>query len=260
VWNITNGNNSSLTHTMTKTSATPYPTVTLAPETNAYTINLTVYDLAGNHANATHPLTVSTNATVRPIMSAANFTGPTTLTQGSSYTFWLNVSNSGGPKSVAHSVNVTWYLLPPSGSGSKKYISSTTVFYTYTKGVVNASSAVQGTYANLSVNKTIRAQITWTPSASGNFILYANITASNEFASNYHGGSNVASMTITIHVNPTTEALEYGGIGAAVVVAIVALIWWYRRPARKGGATKSASKTGLERGPRKADEDDKKTP
>lgn len=264
VWNVSYNNTTIANNPPNSTSATPYPTLTLAPEPNPYTINLTVTDAAGNTANLSKTLTVAANSTYRPIMTAANLTGPTSLTQGDSYTFWVNVSNTGGNKSSATSVTVSWYLLSPSGTGSKKYVSATTVFYTLSKGAVNTSvPAVSGTYPALAPGKTLRAQISWSPSFSGNFIIYANVTATNEYTPDYHGGSNVASQSIAIKVNPTTQALEYGGIAAAVIVAIVALVWWYRRPARgKGGSTKGtpSSKSGLERGPRKTDADDDDEP
>ena len=263
-WNVSYNNTTIAGNPGVKTSASPPPTLTLAPEPKPYTVNLTVTDAAGNTANVTQTLTVAPNSTYRPVMTAANLTGPTSLTQGDSYTYWLNVSNTGGNKSSATSVTVTWYLLSPSGTGSKKYISATTTFYTLSKGAVNTSiPSVSGTYPALTPGKTLRAQISWSPSFSGNYIVYANVTATNEYTPDYHGGSNVASLTIAIKVNPTTQALEYGGIAAVVIVAIVGLIWWYRRPARgKGGSSKGtpASKSGLERGAKKADADDDDEP
>jgi hypothetical protein len=259
-WNITNGNNSSLAQpNRTVTSVTPYPTYTLLPETNPYTINLTVTDKNGNTANKSESLTVSPNTTLRPVMSALNLTGPSSLTQGQQATFWVNVSDTGGSKSYAQHVTVSWYVLSPSGGGSKKFLSGSpgsTVFYNYTsKGVVNKNSMANGTLLNLSYNRTVRAVFTWNPSFTGNYVLYANVTATNEFVPDYKGSSNLASLSVSIHANPTTQLLEYGGIAAAVIVAIVLLVWWTRRPARKAGTGKSSGRGGLERGSKRSDSD-----
>ena len=257
-WHISNNNNSSLFHVVKNyTSVKPYPTFWLAPEPTPYTINLTVTDAAGNTANHTMSLTVTANATTRPIMSASTLTGPTSLTQGKSATFWLNVTNSGGSGSTAKFVNVTWYVISAAGGGSKRYISASTTFYNYSAGSVVLSSAVHGTLKSLGANKTVRAEMSWSPSFTGNYVLYANVTASNVYVPDEKGGSNVASLSVGIHANPTTQLIEYGGIAAAVIVAIGLLIWWTRRPARRaGGSAKSTGRGGLERGSKKPGTDE----
>ena len=121
---------------------------------------------------------------------------------------------------------------------------------------MNYSSVVFGEYtAGLAQNKTIRAQITWTPGLSGNFVLYANVTASNEYVPNYHGGSNLAALSVALHPNPTTQYLEYGGIAAALNLEVVFLIWRTRRPRR--GTANPSGKAGLERGSKKSEADGK---
>ncbi|MGP8135078.1 MAG: PKD domain-containing protein [Thermoplasmata archaeon] len=263
-WHITNGNNTSLSlpnHGWANVSTVkPYPTFNLAPLTHPYTINLTVKDEAGNTANKTFSLTVSENSTLRPVMYATTLTGPTSLTDGKGATFWLNVTDKGGKKSTADNVTVTWYVQSASGTGSKRYITSPTTYFGYSKGAVNnvPLALVNGKVATLGWNTTIRAEVTWSPGFSGNFVLYANITATNEFKPDYHGGSNIAALTITIHANPTTQLLEYGGIAAAVIVAIGLLIWWTRRPGRKAGTSgRSTGRGGLERGSKKPETTDK---
>lgn len=260
-WHITNGNNSTLALPWDNVSTVkPYPTFDLAPETHPYTINLTVEDEAGNFANKTMSLTVSPNATLRPVLTASNLTGPTTLTEGKSVTFWVNVTVTGGTHSTAKFVNVTWYFLSPSGTGAKRYVSGTpssTVFYTYTSGTPNTKTPIAAPYtAGLAYNHTIRAEVTFTPHFTGSFVLYANATASNEYVPDYHGGANLQSISVSIKASTTTELVEYGGIALVVVVAIVFLVWWTRRPSRKAGA-KSTGRAGLERGSKKPDTDTK---
>ena len=247
------------------TKATPYPTFWLAPLPNPYTLNLTVTDLAGNTANLTRQFSIAPNTTTRPIMQATNFTGPTSLTQGDSYTFSFNVTNTGGAKSFAKTVTVAWYLLSPSGTGSRKYISVTTSFYNVSKGVINTTTPYVGSIPSLAANKTVLARMTWSPGFSGNYVIYGNVTATNEYIANYNGAPNVVSMSIGIKVSTLTELIEYGGIAAAVILVLVAIIWWYRRPSRKGGSGKPlkpapASKSGLERGGKKPDTDDDDEP
>lgn len=262
LWNVTNGNNTTLAKPLKNvTSVKPYPVFYLAPETHPYTINLTVTDANGNRANKTFSLTVSPNATTRPVMYATTLTGPTSLTNGKSATFWVNVTNKGGTASKALNVSVSWYFQSSSGTGSKRYVPGSpgaTEFFGYVSGTVNATASHTGLYPKLAWNKTVRAQITFTPSFTGNYVLYANATAQNEFVPDYHGGSSVAAISVTLHANPTTELLEYGGIAAAVIVAIGLLIWWTRRPSRKAGSGgKPMGRGGLERGSKKPESDDK---
>lgn len=238
-WNITNPssrtwNNGSRILFINVTTVKPYPKIALPAEIKPYSINLTVRDLNNNTASSTQTLSVSINATTSPIMAANNLTGPVSLTQGSSYTFWVNVTAGGGAKSVARNVTVWWYTLPPNGIGAKNTVISnrSVVFYNYTNGVVSPvawRTPVPGIIPSLNYNTTVRAQITWSPSSSGNFYLYANVTASNEYAGSY-GTQNVAVLSISVAQSPTSLYLTYGAI-AAVVVIIFAVIYilWRRR-------------------------------
>lgn len=216
-------------------------------------------DSAGNKANSTQTLSVSYNTSILPILAATNLTGPTSLTDGTTYTFWVNVTIGGGLKAVAKDVTVSFYILSATGSGSKTYLSGSpgsVQFYNYTsKGVANTTVLATGSVPTVAFNKTLRAVITWNPGVTGNFILYANASASNEANSSY-GTANIASLAISVKANPTTQLLEYGGIAAAVIIVIVALVWWYRRgksPRRTAATKTSTGKGGLERGPKKAE-------
>ncbi len=265
-WHITNSGNTSVA-IWYNTTATKW-SKWLDPQAKAYTVNLTVTDLAGNTAYTTSPLTVSVNATTRPILTAANLTAPSTTTQGSSYTVWGNVTNSGGTASTADNVVVTFYLLKPSGSGSRVVIVPTkdVKFYSYTSGIPSSSPIATGTLPTLAYNTTVRAEISWSPGLIGNYNLWMNATSTNEFSANY--GPNQVSAAVTINQNMNTTYLYIGIIAAVVVVIIVLVVLVVRRGGlgglrRSGGGksgSSSSSKSGLERGGKKStpekDEDD----
>lgn len=260
-WLVTNSQNSAIHTGYNQTTVKPYPSAWLAASTTAYKVNLTVWDRNGNHAYTTQSLTVSQNTTTSPIMAATNLTGPSSLTDGSSATFWVNITVGGGSKSVGDNVSVAFYLLSPSGGGSRNYIGgspSSVKFYNYTsKGVPNTVPFATGVISSLAYNTTVRAVISWTPVITGNYNLYANVTASNEFTGNYKAGPNVAKpLAVTIGPNPTTQLLEYVAIGVAVVVVLLLIILYYRRRSGKGGARGGTGKGGLERARRPADEED----
>ncbi len=242
-----------------------YPALWLTPlVTGSYSVNLTVWDRNNNSAYTVTSVTVTTNSTIRPIISSANLTGPSSLTAGSSYTFWVNITNLGGSLSTAQYVTVTWYTTGPSGTGSRSTLGgspSSVQFFNYTApGVVNTVPFATGSIANLTYNKTVRAQVTWSPSTSGNYIFYANGTSNNEWTgvANSTSPPGTISQSISVKPNPTTQLLEYVAIAVVVVVVILALVWWYRRPARKAGGKSTTSKSGLERSSKKPadDEDD----
>jgi len=259
-WLVTNSGNTSIHRGFNVTAVKPYPALWLAAATTAYKVNLTVWDRNGNSNYLVQTLTVSQNTATSPIMAASNLTGSTSLTDGTSYTYWVNITVGGGSKSVADNVSVAFYLLSPSGSGSRTYIGGSPAqvkFYNYVSGVVNTTSFATGLIPTLAFNTTVRAVITWTPSVTGNFNLYANVTASNEFAGNYVNGPNVAKpLAISVGPNPTTQLLEYVAIAVAVVVVLALLILYYRRRTRGGEAKGGTSRSGLERSKRSADDED----
>ena len=266
-WNITNPSNTSFhLPVLTQIAAPPsyrFPgrvSVWLAPQTGPYTVNLTVWDRAGNSAYSTQQLTVAINTTTRPIMAASNLTGPGSVTQGSTYTYWVNVTTSGGSLAVATNITVSFYLLPPSGIGSRTIVvpTSSVVFYNYTNGAVNPTPYATGVYPALAHGKTVRAQISWSvPSGSllaagltGGYNLYANISAQNEFAGSYVSGPQTAVIGISIAQNPINQYIVYGIVAAVVVVLGLLVFFWYRRRSRR--MTRPGSgKPGLERGSRR---------
>jgi hypothetical protein len=257
-WLVTNSGNTTVHTGINATGVKPYPALWLTPQTKPYTVNLTVTDLNGNRGYTTQSLSVTVNSTTAVIMAANNLTGPSSLTEGTSYTFWVNITAGGGSKSVAQNVQVAFYLTSPSGT-SRSYIAGTpgTVkFYNYTSGVVNSLPFAVGSIASMSYNATYRAVITWSPISTGNFVVNANVTASNEYAGNYPSGPQVATMSITINPNPTTQLLEYVAIIVAVIVVIVAIIFLYRRRTRRTTTTKTTSRSGIERSRSKSSDDD----
>ncbi len=268
-WNITNPGNTTAPAfkniSWSNTSAKPngkFPTVRLYPKTTDYKIRLTVTDKAGNKANTTTTLSVSENTTLRPVMEANNLTGPSTVNAGSKYTYWLNVTVGGGAKAKGTDVTVSFYLLGASGTGTRNYIAGTpgsVNFYGYSNktknATVNSTVLATGSIPTLAHGRTVRAVITWTPGKSGSFILYAAAKASNQFVNNTT--ESIASMSITVHPNPTTTLLEDAGIVAAVVVVIAVLVLYFRRRTRKPGTAKpSTGRSGLERSSKPADDDD----
>ncbi len=258
-WHINNTGNKSIQVWFNQTANAPgyaYPgawTYWLTPQSTPYTINLTTTDRNSNLAWTTQPLTVSVNTTLRPIMAANNLNAPGSMNAGSSYTIWVNVTVGGGTKAVATDVQVAFYLMAPSGTGSQNFIvnagSTSVAFYNYTKGIVNPTPWAFGTISSLPYNATVRAQISWTPGPVGNWILYANATASNEFPANYVNGPNLTSTPVTINQNPTSLYIEYAIIAAVAVVIIVLLVFLFRRRARR--ANPKMGKPGLERGAKK---------
>ncbi len=269
-WTVNNTNTTNFKNfTWSNTSLKPngvYPTLRLAPKTTDYTIKLTVTSLNGIKNNSTQKLEVAENTTIRPLMYASNLTGPSTVNAGSSYQFWVNISNKGGVKSTALTVTVSFYLLSSSGTGSKNYIAGTpnsVVFYGYsnnsTNATLNTTSEGTGSVAKVPYGVNLRAIVTWTPGTSGSFILYAYATATNQFVNN--SSSSIASTPITVHPNPTTQLLEYGGIAAAAVIVLLVIVILVRRRGRKptGGSkssSSSSSKSGLERSKKDDDDDD----
>ncbi len=263
-WWITNPTNSSVHIGINRTSANPNPTAWLSASTSLYWINLTVTDMNGNRGWLNQSLSVTANTTLTPILTLTNMTGPSgtgsqKLNAGTTYTFWVNVTTkaASGKVAVANGVQVTFYLTSPGGTSRTIIAGSpgSVTFYNYTSGGVANALVDTGTVASLAYNQTLRAQIRWTPGTTGNYDLYANATATNQFSGNL-GQANVAQVSITVNPNPTTQLLEYVAIGVAVVVVLGLIIFYYRRRSRGPRTTHTRGRSGLERGSRKSDEDE----
>jgi hypothetical protein len=259
---LTNPGNSSVHLGANYTTVKPngsIPGKWLSAQVKPYNVNLTVWDLNGNHAYTNQSLTVSANITFRPLMAADNLTAPATLTAGTSYTIWVNVTVGGGPQAVANNVTVTFYTLSPSGAGSRSVVGGSpgsVQFYQYTGGVVNATPFATGVIPTLAHNKTVRAEISWNPGSTGNFDLYANVSATNEYAGDYLNGPQTVLVPVTVNPNPTTQLLIDVGIAAAAIAAILVIVFLLRRRSRKTTSPKSSSRSGLERKSRNEDDDE----
>ncbi len=244
-WSITNSGNSSFRLPSTPT-ASKWSTY-LPPQAQPYTVNLTVFDVAGNHAYVTKSLTVSINVSTRPVLSVGNLTAPSAMTDGSGYTIWANVTNTVGKNSTAFDVSVSFYLLNSGGTGSRQNVGSASQvqFYGYTNGVLNTTLLATGVLPKLAWNQTVRAEIHWTPGvAAGSYSLYVNATATNEFPANY--GPNVASVPVSIAASPYANLVEYVVIVVIAAFAILVVVYMLRkqrnRPASSGRGSSSGSK------------------
>src|SRR5579871_440318 len=274
VWNVSNAGNSSfknLTFWRNASAAlkapTSWPHVWLPPQTKPYTVNLTVMDRASNTAFTKASLTIAINATTRPILSVTNLTAPSTMTDGSSYTIWANITNTVGKNSTANGVSAVFYLLPPSGSGSKIIIGGSpgsVEFYNYTSNTTISATAWSGP-VNLPYNHTVRAVIQFNPSQTGNYNLWVNATATNEFVSDYANGANTAQVAVTLNANPLTQDLIYVAIVVVVILVIGGLVWYTRFRGRSGSSSKSSkgtsgssSKGGKDTSSKDASKDSKK--
>jgi len=256
-WQISNSGNASLYRATNQTTVKPYPTFWLQATPKAYTINLTVYDLNGNRGWVNQTVQVSVNSTTTPIMQANNLTAPTTYNAGTSYTIWVNLTAGGGTKSTATNVIVVFSLTSPTGTTHSSIAGSpgSVQFYNYTGGVVNTVPTATGSVASMAYGTTLRAVIHWTPSSTGNFVLYANVSSSNGYIGNYASG--VVSQPITVNPNPTTQLLEYVVIAVVVVVVILLIVIFYRRRTGRGATGRTTGRSsGSDRGSKSKPSDD----
>jgi uncharacterized membrane protein len=102
-------------------------------------------------------------------------------------------------------------------------------WYGYVKGILNSSASYTGVLPAMKANQTWMAQITYTPSQTGTYWLWANGTASNEFPGEYKSGVNVAHMSVTINASSLTLYIEIAVIVVVVAVVIVLAIFLWRR-------------------------------
>ena len=252
-WSLKNPGNSSVNQTSRNLSWVR----TLSPQTKPYSVNLTVTDRNGNVANTTYRLTVAFNTTTRPILSATNETGSISMTAGTAYTWWVNVTNIGGKLSTAQDVQVVFSLTSQTATGPDGATAGTPAsvkFYNVTKGVVGAT--VQTPPIHLAFNQTVRAQVSWTPSVTGNKFLWVNATCSNAYVSS----ANLAHVAVSINQNQQQLLLEYAAIGAGAIAVVVALVLLYRYRRKASAAPPKGGGGRLERGsPAKDTEEDDET-
>lgn len=252
-WRVNNTGNSSVHLSNLNLSWVEY----LAPQTQPYTVTLNVTDRAGNQANVTYLLTVAYNTTTRPILTVTNETESTGLTNieaGNAYTWWVNITNTGGKLSTAHNVQLLLSLTSQTATGPGGNTAGTpgaVTFYNVTKGVVGTT--LLGLPIHLAWNQTVRAEVHWTPSATGTKWLWANATCNNCYVLT---GPNLQHVAVTISQNKTQLYLEYAAIGGGAIAVVVALILLFRYR-RKAASAPARGSGRLERGtPAKADKDE----
>ncbi len=252
-WWVNNTANSTVHITNSNLSFIEY----LAPQQKPYTVNLTVTDRAGNYANASYMLTVAYNTTTRPILTVTNLTeksGLVSLETGTSYTWWVNITDTGGKLSTARNVQLLLSSTSQTATGPGGSIAGTPASVSYynvsAKGVVGTTRQLPP--IAIVYNQTIRAEVTWTPSITGNRWLWANATCGNCYVS----GPNLQHVSVSIKQNATQLYLEYAAIGGGAIVVIVALILLFRYRRRAASAPASRSGGRLERGSSSKDADE----
>jgi hypothetical protein len=185
------------------------------------------------------------------------------MTEGTSYTIWANVTNTIGQNSTALGVQATFYLLAQSGSGSQINIGGSpgsVQFFNYTSNTTVSSTAWPSP-VNLPYNHTIRAVVHYNPDRSGNWALWVNATATNEFVSDYKSGGNQAQVAVALNQNPIVNDEIIAAVLLIAIGVIVVIVFLYRRRS-SGGSSKSSKgsssgKSGGDRGKDKDKEKDK---
>jgi hypothetical protein len=238
-WSVSNPTDENISgHFINSTKTTYWNSTTavkwalyLPPSTGTYNFTLNVTDLAGNYQETTYPVTVAQNYTFRPVLTVSNLTAPSTWTVGSQVTVWCNVNNTGFSTSVAENVTVQFYLTAPSGTSETSIggAPASVQWYGYVKGILNSSASYTGILPYMKANQTWMAKITYTPGPTGTWWVWANATATNEFAGEYQSGVNVAHQAVTVNPNSETLYIEIAVIVAVVVVVIVLAIFLWRR-------------------------------
>ena len=109
-------------------------------------------------------------------------------------------------------------------------------------GASVSGNAWAGT-VNLPYNHTVRAVIHFNPGQTGNYNLWVNATAINEFVSDYANGANTAQVAVTLNANPLTQDLIYVAIAVVAILVIGGLIWYTRFRGRSGSSSKSSKGT-----------------
>jgi hypothetical protein len=249
-WSLSNPSNTTW-HLYKNTTSSAYWLDYLAPEPKPYSVNLTVWSLAGTQAWTVENLSITINVTTRPVLVINNLTAPATVTDGSSYTIWANLTNTVGKSSVAENVTVLFYLLKTGQTGIGTVIGSgnQVKFYNYTSGAVDSTPIATGVLPTLAYNATVRVQFSWTPGITGSYNLFANASATNEFSGSV--GPNVASTPVTLNANPIQQDYLYAEIGGVAVAVIIVIVFYvgYWRPRHTGSSrTSSTSRSGLSRG------------
>jgi hypothetical protein len=178
-----------------------------------FSVKLSVTDVAGNVANLTKSLTITSSA--RPDLRVVSMVfSPVTFTEGERGIIKVNVSNVGN--AIATFPHLEFYTL--TSEGKKVFIGNETAF------TVNGSAATSlnpGQYAIFSFG--------WSPSSRGNYTVQVNALTDREV----NRADNTDTSTVVVNEAAWKAIALYGGIFAVIVVVIV--LFYMRRRLPKLG-------------------------
>ena len=185
-----------------------------------FTATLTVTDPAGNTANKTMDITVTSSP--RPDLRITSIEiEPSRFTEGVSGKIMVNVTNVGNDNATG--IKATFYLMKT--DGSKEKLGEST------------DLTIDGAAANLlKPDESGIITWSWTPSGKGNFTIYVEVEADREI----NKQDNHDTVSIEVDEAAWKAAAIYGGIFAVIVVIIVLLYFRKRLP---WGASKAPAKT-----------------
>jgi hypothetical protein len=186
-----------------------------------FTVKLEVTDLAGNKANATKSLVITSQP--RPDLRIVSVKAdPNPMTEGSTGKFIVNVTNVGNANAVLASVTVS--ILNSDGS----------------KSTIGTSNEMTNRPGNdtLMPGKYGLFEVSWTPSGKGNYTIVAVASATDEI----NKADNTYTTAVTVNEATWKAIALYGGIFAVIVVIIV-LYYYRKRLPKLGGGKKEKAPT-----------------
>jgi hypothetical protein len=194
------------------------------------TVKLTVKDLAGNSANTTKSLTITSQA--RPDLRVVSVKfSPATFTEGESGSIIVNISNVGNLDATLP--DVTYYVI--NGDGSQSQIDQSSVLL------------INGTTPNNVLKPGQWGTITghWSPPGKGNYTIKVVAHVSDEIST----GDNVDSAAVNVNEASWKALALYGGIFAVIIIVIV--LYYFRRRLPKLGGKKTEKKAETPKGGKK---------
>jgi len=184
-----------------------------------FTVKLEVTDVAGNKANATKSLVITSQP--RPDLRIVSVKAdPNPMTEGSTGKFIVNVTNVGNDN--AYSPSVTVSIL--NSDGSKSTIGTSNEMTN-----IDNDTILPGKYGLF--------EVSWTPSGKGNYTIVTKASVENEITTS----DNTYTTAITVNEATWKAIALYGGIFAVIVVIIV-LYYYRKRLPKLGGGKKEKEK------------------
>jgi hypothetical protein len=201
-----------------------------------FTVKLEVTDLAGNKANATKSLVITSQP--RPDLRITKvIPDPNPMTEGSRGTFKVNVTNVGNANAINPSVTVS--IL--NSDSSKSVIGTSNVMTNLDDGNVTLYPGDYGIF-----------EISWTPSGKGNYTIVAEASVSDEI----NKADNTYTTSVTVNEATWKAIALYGGIFAVIIVVIV-LYYYRKRLPKLGGGKKEKEKASPKEESKKQSEEKK---